>query len=95
MSDMEILQGWNGFDAAVYKFAHECAEKERGIDGQLQPAGRKVWAYGYMPAFFRGFEGNVFEGMGLDEDFIQGEVERRFVRLFQESWRAECWLNSP
>jgi hypothetical protein len=42
-----------------------------------------------MPAFFRRIEGDVFEGVGLDEDLIQAEAEGRFVRLFQERWRAE------
>jgi hypothetical protein len=32
---------------------------------------------------------DVFEGVDLDEDLIQAEVEGRFVRRFQESWRAE------
>jgi hypothetical protein len=90
MTDMGNLQRWDGFDAAVYKFTHECAEGQRGVDGHLRPAGRKLWAYGYMPAFFRCLEGNIFEGMDSDERFIQAEVERRFVRLFRESWRAEC-----
>ena len=89
MTDMGNLQRWDGFDAAVYKFAHECAEGQRGVDGHLRPAGRKLWAYGYMPAFFRCLEGGLFEGMVLDERSIQAEVERRFVRLFRESWRAE------
>lgn len=89
MSDIEILQGWDSFDAAVYKFAHECTEGERGVDGSLHSAGRKLWAYEYMPAFFRRIDGDVFEGIDLDEDLIQGELEGRFVRLFQESWRAE------
>ena len=89
MPDIEIPQGWESFDAAVYEFAHECAEGERDVDGSLRSAGRKLWAYGYMPAFFRRIEGDVFEGVGLDEDLIQAEVEGRFVRLFQESWRAE------
>ncbi len=89
MTDIETLQGWDSFDAAVYKFAHECAEGERDEDGSLRSAGRKLWAYGYMPAFFRRLEGDVFEGVDLDEDLIQGEVEGRFVRLFQERWRAE------
>jgi hypothetical protein len=73
----------------VYKFAHECAEGERGADGSLRSAGRKLWAYAYMPAFFRRIDGDVFEWVDVDEDLIQGEVEGRFVRLFQESWRAE------
>jgi hypothetical protein len=90
MTDMGNLQRWDGFDAAVYTFAHECAEGQRGVDGHLRPAGRKLWAYGYMPAFFRCLEGDIFEGMDLDERSIQAEVERRFVRLFRESWRAEC-----
>ena len=90
MSDTAILQGWGSFDAAVYEFAHECAEGERDMDGHLQSAGRKLWAYGYMPAFFRCLERDTFEGMDLDERFIQAEVERRFVRLFRKSWRAEC-----
>jgi hypothetical protein len=89
MSEIEILQGWDSFDAAVYKFVHECAEGERGVDGSLRSAGRKLWAYGYMPAFFRRIDGDVFEGVDVDEDLIQAEVEGRFVRLFQESWRAE------
>jgi hypothetical protein len=89
MPDIEILQGWESFDAAVYEFAHECAEGERGADGSLRSVSRTLWAYGYMPAFFRRIEGDVFEGVDLDEDLIQGEVEGRFVRLFQESWRAE------
>jgi hypothetical protein len=89
MSNIEILQGWDSFDAAVYEFAHECAESERDVDGSLHSAGRKLWAYGYMPAFFRHIEEDVFKGVDLDEDFLQGEVEGRFVRLFQESWRAE------
>jgi hypothetical protein len=89
MSDIEILQGWGSFDAAVYKFAHECAEGERDVDGHLQSAGRKLWAYGYMPAFFRRLKWDVFDGIDVDEDSMQGEVERRFVRLFQRSWRAE------
>lgn len=42
-----------------------------------------------MPAFFRRIEGDVFEGVGLDEDLIQAEAEGRFVRLFQARWRAE------
>ena len=42
MSDIEILQGWDSFDAAVYKFVHECAEGERGADGSLRSAGRKL-----------------------------------------------------
>ena len=82
MPDIEILQGWDSFDAAVYEFAHECAEGERDEDGSLCSAGGTLWAYGYM-------EGDVFEGVDLDEDLIQGEVEGRFVRLFQGSWRAE------
>jgi hypothetical protein len=89
MSDIDILQGWDSFDAAVYKFGHECAERERSVDGHLQPGGRKLWAYGYMPAFFGRLKGDVFEGIDMDEDSIQGEVERRFVRRFQSSWRAE------
>jgi hypothetical protein len=89
MSDIEILQGWGSFDVAVYKFVHECAEGERDVEGHLQPAGGKLWAYGYMPAFFRRLKGNVFEGIDMDEDSIQGAVERRFVRRFQRSWRAE------
>jgi hypothetical protein len=89
MSDTAILQGWGSFDAAVYKFAHECAEGERDMDGHLQSAGRKLWAYGYMPAFFRRLEGDVFKGIDVDEDSVQAEVEGSFVRLFKESWRAE------
>jgi len=89
MSDKAILQGWGSFDAAVYEFAHECAEGERGADGSLRSAGRKLWAYGYMSAFFRCLEGDVFKGVEVDEDSIQAEVEGRFVRLFKESWRAE------
>ena len=89
MSEIEILQGWYSFDAAVYKFVHECAEGERGVDGSLRSAGRKLWVYGYMPAFFRRIDGDVFEGVDVDKDLIQAEVEGRFVRLFQESWRAE------
>jgi hypothetical protein len=42
-----------------------------------------------MPAFFRRLKWDVFDGIDVDEDSIQGEVERRFVRLFQRSWRAE------
>jgi hypothetical protein len=42
-----------------------------------------------MPAFFRRIDGDVFEGVDVDEELIQAEVEGRFVRLFQESWRAE------
>jgi hypothetical protein len=67
MSDVEILQGWGSFDAAVYKFVHECVEGERGADGSLRSAGRKLWAYGYMPAFFRRMDEDVFEGEDLDE----------------------------
>ena len=73
----------------MYKFAHECVEGKRGADGSLRSAGRKLWAYGYMPAFFRRMDEDVFEGVDLDEDLIQAEVEGRFVRRFQESWRAE------
>jgi hypothetical protein len=90
MSDIEILRGWESFDAAVHEFAHECAEGERDEGGSLRSAGRKLWAYGYMPAFFRRIEGDVFEGVDLDEDLIQGEVEGRFVWLFQEAWREEA-----
>jgi hypothetical protein len=90
MSDIEILQGWDSFDAAVYEFAHECAEGERDEDGSLRSAGRKLWAYGYMPAFFRRLEGDVFEGVDVDEDLLQGEVEGRFVWRFQEAWREEA-----
>jgi hypothetical protein len=89
MPDIEIPQGWDSFDAAVHEFAHECAEGERGADGSLRSAGRTLWTYGYMPAFFRRIEGDVFEGVGLDEDLIQAEAEGRFVRLFQARWRAE------
>jgi hypothetical protein len=90
MSDIEILQGWDSFDAAVYEFAHECAEGERNEDGSLRSAGRKLWTYGYMPAFFRRLEEDVFEGVDVDEDFLQGEVEGRFVWRFQEAWREEA-----
>jgi hypothetical protein len=62
MTDMGSLQRWDGFDAAVYKFTHECAEGQRGVDGHLRPAGRKLWAYGYMPAFFRCLEGTSLKG---------------------------------
>jgi hypothetical protein len=41
------------------------------------------------PHFSVGIDGDVFEWVDVDEDLIQGEVEGRFVRLFQESWRAE------
>jgi hypothetical protein len=91
MPDVGNLQGWDCFDAAVHKFTHECAEGQRSADGHLRPAGRKLWAYGYMPAFFRRLEGDIFQGIDLDERFLQAEVEKRFVQSFREGWRAECW----
>jgi hypothetical protein len=41
MSDIEILQGWGSFDAAVYKFVHECAEGDdltRPVPAMLTPS---------------------------------------------------------
>jgi hypothetical protein len=43
-----------------------------------------------MPAFFWRIDGDEVEGVvQLDEGFTLAEVERRFVGLFREGWRAE------
>jgi hypothetical protein len=91
MPDVEISsRRWERFDEAVYEFAHECAEAGRNEAGCLEPPGRTLWAYEYISAFFGRIDGEVFKELGsLDEDLIQAEVEGRFVRLFQQSWRAE------
>ena len=91
MPDVEISsRRWERFDKAVYEFAHNCAEAERNEAGYLKPPGRTLWAYEYISAFFGRIDGEVFKELeSLDEDLIQTEVEGRFVRLFQQSWRAE------
>jgi hypothetical protein len=91
MPDVEISsRRWERFDKAVYEFAHKCAEAERNEAGYLKPPGRTLWAYEYISAFFGRIDGEVFKELeSLDEDLIQTEVEGRFVRLFQQSWRAE------
>ena len=48
MTDMGNLQRWDGFDAAVYKFTHEYAEGQRGVDGTSPACWQKavgLWLY--------------------------------------------------
>ncbi len=91
MPEVEISSPiWQRFDEVVYEFAHECAEAERNEAGCVEPPGRTLWAYGYMPTFFWRIDGEVFKEVeGVDEDLIQSEVEGRFVWLFQQAWREE------
>jgi hypothetical protein len=82
---------WERFDEAVYAFAHECAEAERDEAGHLKPAGKTLWAYEYISAFFERIDGEVFKELeSLDEDHFQREVEQRFVWLFHEAWSEEA-----
>jgi hypothetical protein len=90
MSDIEIPQGWESFDAAVYKFAHECAEAERNEAGSLEPPAERCGPTSTSPRSSGALTGVSKELENLDEDLIQGEVEGRFVWLFQEAWREEA-----
>jgi hypothetical protein len=89
MPDMGNLQRWDGFDAAVYKLTQvrrgEAWRRRTSPACWQKAVGLRLYAC-VLPVP----GGDIFEGMDLDERFIQAEVERRFVRLFRESWRAEC-----
>jgi hypothetical protein len=79
-------QAWEYFDEAVYEYAQQCALREFTQGGDVGPAGDILWAHRYMPAFFEGFDWDVFDGSALDALTLEEEAKRRFVKEFQEGW---------
>ena len=87
---------WERFEEAVYEYARECAFTESEKKGYVEPPRDDIWwAYEYLPAFFERFEEeDMFEGVGLDEEYVIEEAEYRFVRSFRDGWRVySCIAN--
>ena len=86
MSLVEVQQGWDRFDEALYEYARECAEAQFEDADYVEPSGGTLWAYGYMSEFFERLDWDVLRDVDLDEVFVQDEAEDRFVWLFQQFW---------
>jgi len=82
---------WGCFEEAAYTYAQERALMELEQEGYVGPPGGVAWASEYLPAFLEGLDEDVFEGVGVDDEYFWEEAEYRFVRSFKDGWLVGGW----
>jgi hypothetical protein len=82
---------WGCFEEAAYAYGQERALRELEQEGYVGPPGGVAWAFEYLPAFLEGLDEDVFEGVGLDDEYFWEETEYRFVRSFKDGWLVGGW----